>query len=439
MRVDKKLAVWGAGLRGKGFIDYIGPENIKAIIDNNPSLTGTKYHSVPVVDFETYQKDFSEYFVVITPFEYHDIEVQMREAGVYQYFILAHNPSEIQGYGIKNIFENLPIEYDRNACNIVYGAELFGTLLYNFLVNSGCEQVHLLPHTKGEALKKYKEVYKDCSIIETLDQTGKKEGNIFVTVSAMDLDLPLEQNWKKIDAFDFSDRIAEYENRDILKFKDAEKGKRGFIVCTGPSLRMEDLDLLEKNHESCIGVNKIYLAFPKTKWRPRYYICGDRKLMCECAKEISELELENKFYADTAGEMLKKQKNLYPFHAHVNSPDTERIGFSENIAKKVYWGYTVTYAALQLACYLGWKDIYLIGVDFSYTKNINDDSNHFIKGYSANKQTNPFSMEESRINYERARRYAEEHGIRIWNATRGGKLEVFERVDFDSLFNEKIQ
>ena len=155
--------------------------------------------------------------------------------------------------------------------------------------------------------------------------------------------------------------------------------------------------------------------------------------MRECSEEISELEVQNKFYADTAYGM-PEQPNLFSFHVHVNSPDTKDISFSENVSQKIYWGYTITYAALQLACYLGWKDIYLIGVDFSYTKNVNDDANHFIKGYSANKQTNPFSMEESRINYEKARKYADEHGIRIWNATRGGKLEVFKRIFFGDLF-----
>ena len=29
------------------------------------------------------------------------------------------------------------------------------------------------------------------------------------------------------------------------------------------------------------------------------------------------------------------------------------------------------------------------------------------------------------------------HDIEILNATRGGKLEVFERVDFDALFQEQ--
>ena len=38
--------------------------------------------------------------------------------------------------------------------------------------------------------------------------------------------------------------------------------------------------------------------------------------------------------------------------------------------------------------------------------------------------------------YQKAKQYAETHGIKIYNATRGGKLEVFERVDFDSLFEK---
>ena len=36
--------------------------------------------------------------------------------------------------------------------------------------------------------------------------------------------------------------------------------------------------------------------------------------------------------------------------------------------------------------------------------------------------------------YQMCKNYADTHGIKIYNATRGGMLEIFERVDFDSLF-----
>ena len=39
-----------------------------------------------------------------------------------------------------------------------------------------------------------------------------------------------------------------------------------------------------------------------------------------------------------------------------------------------------------------------------------------------------------KVAFEFAEEYSKEHGFRIYNATRGGALEAFERVDFDSLF-----
>lgn len=45
-----------------------------------------------------------------------------------------------------------------------------------------------------------------------------------------------------------------------------------------------------------------------------------------------------------------------------------------------------------------------------------------------------FPLDFATMTFEKAREYADGHGIKIYNATRGGKLEVFERVNFDKLF-----
>ena len=42
------------------------------------------------------------------------------------------------------------------------------------------------------------------------------------------------------------------------------------------------------------------------------------------------------------------------------------IKFSDNFAKVAYAGQTVTYLNMQLAYFMGFKNIYLIGVDFDY-------------------------------------------------------------------------
>ena len=44
------------------------------------------------------------------------------------------------------------------------------------------------------------------------------------------------------------------------------------------------------------------------------------------------------------------------------------------------------------------------------------------------------NTDQSTLTFLAAKRYADAHGIKIYNATRGGKLEVFPRVEFDSLF-----
>ena len=107
--------------------------------------------------------------------------------------------------------------------------------------------------------------------------------------------------------------------------------------------------------------------------------------------------------------------------------------FSDNLAAKSYTGTTVTYTCMQLAAYMGFKEIYLLGVDFSYGESqLNQPYMQFYK-----QDVSELSMgfvNQVSLAYKAAEKYTREHGIRIYNATRGGKLETFERVDFDHLF-----
>ena len=106
---------------------------------------------------------------------YEDIVEQLKENQVFQYFVLAENPSEIQGYGIADIFEHLPVRYDVGACNVIYGAELFGTLLYDFLRNKGCERVFIMLHNDMDFQRReaYRKCYHMFNIIDNIEQLGE--------------------------------------------------------------------------------------------------------------------------------------------------------------------------------------------------------------------------------------------------------------------------
>ena len=122
--------------------------------------------------------------------------------------------------------------------------------------------------------------------------------------------------------------------------------------------------------------------------------------------------------------------------------------FSTDISEKIYCGQSVTYVNLQLAFYMGFTDIYLIGMDFSYTipksaerkgdliKSTEDDPNHFHKDYFGKGKTwkDP-KLNRVKQNYLMAKLSYESVGRKIWNASFGGKLEVFERCDYNKLFN----
>ena len=107
--------------------------------------------------------------------------------------------------------------------------------------------------------------------------------------------------------------------------------------------------------------------------------------------------------------------------------------FAENIEDGLYEGYTVTYMCLQVAAYMGFKEIYLLGVDHSYSTEMDkngslirkpDIKDHFSEN---DKVTNIPQLYKSTLAYEMAKKSAEKLGIKIYNVTRGGALEIFER------------
>ena len=104
---------------------------------------------------------------------------------------------------------------------------------------------------------------------------------------------------------------------------------------------------------------------------------------------------------------------------------------------------TVTFTCINIAAYMGFKEIYLIGVDHNYKVTINeigetvvdnDAKDYFCDDYDDDiKDVVVHDMGQNTHAYRDAKAACEELGIHIYNATRGGKLEVFERVDFDSI------
>ncbi len=232
----------------------------------------------------------------------------------------------------------------------------------------------------------------------------------------------------------------------IKKYKDAYIGQRCFIVANGPSLTADDLNVLHQNGETTFGMNRIYKMFPNTDWRPTFYVCEDELIAKEQQKEISEIEAKEKFIPIE----LKwwhgiDIKNALYFHLNLDFRSNDEFGFSSNFAHKADCRGTVTFTCMQIAAYMGFSEIYLLGVDHNYHTTIDINGNvvvdptakdYFCEGYDSDiKDIVVHDMGNNTRAYIDAKRYCEKtQKTTIYNATRGGKLEVFQRVTFEELF-----
>lgn len=233
-----------------------------------------------------------------------------------------------------------------------------------------------------------------------------------------------------------------HTKRYLKEIKDCHKGKRGFIICNGPSLTAKDLDILEKFEEICFACNKIDKIFNQTLWRPTYYAILDETYQHTLIDTMQNMPSDIKFFRQCSYITTRKIRGKKIF---LNAIGGKRIlyspKFSVDCDNQIYTIATTTYALFQLAVYMGIKELYIIGCDNSYGREIQRDgsiidngkASYFVGSNDAD-QNIPASTWQMNIAYEYARQYADANDIRIYNATRGGYLEAFERVDFDNLF-----
>jgi hypothetical protein len=229
----------------------------------------------------------------------------------------------------------------------------------------------------------------------------------------------------------------------IKNFRNIHKNKRCFIVATGPSLKVSDVEKL--NDEITFSMNSICDIFDKTDWRPTYYGIQDKAAIDKVEKNIfnendSIYFFNNKFkkYILNNRKFIQNKEVVffplkYGLHGSRLDFKNNTNGFSNDIYLEVIDGYTITYSLIQIAVYMGINEIYLLGVDNSYSQ---PGPKHFVN-YEEDKliELKRWELMDKRMElaYKEAQKYANSNNIKIYNATRGGELEVFKRVDFDKI------
>ncbi len=232
----------------------------------------------------------------------------------------------------------------------------------------------------------------------------------------------------------------------LASLKNCAPVSRCFFIGNGPSLRAEDLTTLQENNEITFAFNRIYNIFDQTDWRPTYYISQDEKMLEGCIDTVNTLSMGQKFIPIQCKwyHGLNITDATYFNIAHQPGKDPLEFKFSDDIAREIYNSSTCMYTAAQIAACMGFKEIYFIGVDhhFRISKNNkgeivvdNRAKDYFSEKYNEDKDKLYIpNTENSTLTYIAMKHHCDKRDIQVYNATRGGKLEVFPRVNFEDLF-----
>lgn len=230
---------------------------------------------------------------------------------------------------------------------------------------------------------------------------------------------------------------------NLKKIKNLHKGQRCFIVANGPSLQVKDIEKL--CNEITFTMNSIFMLKNKTSWKSTYYCCCDdfhfRKMIELYKDDINNVCSSFKFINKKSEQAIRTNGisidssiflDISDINSLLSSDAKEKFYFRKDLTKGIYNCGTVTNVAIIIAMYMGIKEIYLLGVDCNYKTK----EKHFELDWNDRSMTiNQQEIVENRMRngFKEISKIANFLGVKIYNATRGGMLEEFERIDFDKI------
>jgi hypothetical protein len=225
---------------------------------------------------------------------------------------------------------------------------------------------------------------------------------------------------------------------DIKKYKDIHKGQRCFIMGNGPSVNKTDFNIIE--NEVIFGTNRFYKIMNQLGIKCTYYVTSNRFIVSQDFDELCKLTVPiflGQHGAEAYGQKLIETKREFK-HKPIVFRYKRRLMWkgkemSKDLAEGSSDGDTVVMECLQIAYYMGFEKVYLLGCDCDFSAN-----GHFYDEpedayYNESIVCIPRWFEA----YKMCKKAYEADRREIINATVGGKLEVFKRQSLEEIMKTK--
>ena len=236
-----------------------------------------------------------------------------------------------------------------------------------------------------------------------------------------------------------------------LEFKNKHQGQRGFVIGTGPSLARQDLTPLA--NEITFALSGFWKHSIIEQWQPTYYCFSDPLLfdgsavMDQFFHSLTERITTSTFFVPLSALKIVQEHRLLPaertyyvaFHGDLSTDVVDDLDFTRPVPGIM----NVAQLCMMLAIYMGVSPIYLLGLDHDWLSHTGE-TKHFYAGHAGlekHPEVRPVLADWSYRHlmecqlvgwkaYENLARLAALKGIKIYNATDGGFLDVYERAGY---------
>lgn len=254
---------------------------------------------------------------------------------------------------------------------------------------------------------------------------------------------------------------------DLGRHRNSSGGGRCFVLATGPSIQTQDLTVLSGS--PCIAVSMFHLHKDIEVLKPKWHVLAPPHVPFKMDTVRKIIETANERYASKPNFLFghtsyecsylrflldnREFANYFRDSCYFVNYDVAPILSEANAKNPDVWDPTVNpfqirtviYSAIQLAYFLGFKEIVLLGCDHDYLSDIERVENHHFyqeqEGFSDKENLAVFTRErwfQEYFNrwkdYRLMRDFLSGKGVMVYNATNGGMLDVFERKALSDFF-----
>lgn len=257
-------------------------------------------------------------------------------------------------------------------------------------------------------------------------------------------------------------KVTDTDKLSLLKNK--HKGERCFILASGPSISQHDLTILENEH--CIAVSQFFLHPQIENIRPEYHCFAPQHAPFD--DETNKIIFDNykKRYTFPVKTFIGSSKYQYSYYNflkknpgynidsyfidYTDAKDIDENNYNSeekwDPTKQPFTVRTVIYEAIMMADYMGFNEIYLLGVDHDYLKDIDRTTNHHFyndsQSFSDHDHLKAITLEDWFLiyhlrwkHYRLIQKHLNAKDVKIYNATPNSMVDVFPRISLESVIS----